>query len=1085
MLMRRLDSTILTITATAALVALASLAPAAAPRPEAPWPGPRGEFVFLEGESFAAEGPGWRVIAAADRPALTKTHELGPAIWGPHMSAGAMLAGSAEGAGVARATIDVPAAARYTLWVRHSQWPNEAADKHLAPFALRIAPAVGDPVEHVFAAGRTGPPLARKAVWNAELVWTKIEVALPAGVTTVELAKVGGTGRVSATLRGLDCLLLTTDADYVPDHRDFGLQTYLRATLEEPTPKPAFLYGCMNSMLPPHIENVSFSRLGFRPTPLAPASQLLAVGESTPWMNVSRMMRQECEAVLRVQAIHTWPDKAEVSGYRLDFATAPRDDAVERTIRRSGPGAGIRVRVGGARMFGDLPKADHEFAAEQLAMAERLPAPGFGRRPTRIEIRGEFAALDGTFSPPALELERKIAAWLGINAKPGIVDDDDVAAGLLHGALGGAAWFFKGKGRHSSSFFEPDLGRMEESLARKGAEARAAPHPDRLRSVKLNDEAAPLPLEPFFTGLEVNHEVFARYVADRGIDLGSETAGGPPRLTADRSQPRSYYHSQKLRAWSIARFFHTATGFVREHYPPGARSTQLIADASVFHGSLYDQGNDYWVYARERALDLIETEDWSNLACTDQLAGWNAALLRAATAGTDIPTHMAVITGFGRPPLVVKLKASAALAQGVRSFQMYSYSPPYGWHEPGWATNYAVYPAVAEWTREVGAAEHVLADAAPRRARVAILYNRAHDVWNNSSRDDATQLFARLYTYLLLRHSQVAVDVLDDETVAAGGLAGYEVAYLYGAQVERAMLPPLVAWVRDGGTLVLGPGAASRDEYDQPTDLLDAGLGLGRGEARQLQRVYHTTAWVNRQLQPKGTVTLVAAAAASEPAGRADAKAATVPLYAWTQTFPEREGVVVEARDAEGKAVAVRQPAGRGAVHLRGFLAELAAVRDAFIDYERRADEPVRPLPAVAAAMIACGRSTAATPDDVRVPRKQHAPFPATYAGAAMRFAIGPAVAPAREVVAIDPAGDPLPVEATFLEGPAGWAVTLANWSGEPLERITLRIRPGRPSGPVATARLGAVPAAREAGEICLEMPLESTDIAFAAWVEP
>jgi hypothetical protein len=29
------------------------------------------------------------------------------------------------------------------------------------------------------------------------------------------------------------------------------------------------------------------------------------------------------------------------------------------------------------------------------------------------------------------------------------------------------------------------------------------------------------------------------------------------------------------------------------------------------------------------------------------------------------------------------------------------------------------------------------------------------------------------------------------------------------------------------------------------------------------------------------------------------------------------------------------------------------------------------------------------------------------------------------------------------------------------------------------------VPAAREAGEIRLEMPLESTDIAFAAWVEP
>src|SRR5690606_25191001 len=137
--------------------------------------------------------------------------------------------------------------------------------------------------------------------------------------------------------------------------------------------------------------------------------------------------------------------------------------------------------------------------------------------------------------------------------------------------------------------------------------------------------------------------------------------------------PVLYYWSQRYRAWNIARFFQQCTELARKHLPGGPGTTQNFSDGAVWMANFFQQGNDYFTWFRNRALDVAHSEDWTNQGATHQLAGWNVALLRAATKYHHQPIHMFCITSYGRSPLTVKLKAYADIAQGAKALGFFAY----------------------------------------------------------------------------------------------------------------------------------------------------------------------------------------------------------------------------------------------------------------------------------------------------------------------------------------------------------------------------------------------------------------------------
>jgi hypothetical protein len=366
-------------------------------------------------------------------------------------------------------------------------------------------------------------------------------------------------------------------------------------------------------------------------------------------------------------------------------------------------------------------------------------------------------------------------------------------------------------------------------------------------------------------------------------------------------------------------------------------------------------------------------------------------------------------------------------------------------------------------------------DAMPRPAETAIFYSIPGDIWTVGR--DSTPGMERMFTYLALRHAQIPVDVLSGEQARAGLLKQYKVLYLSSAQIDRNDVPVLASWVNAGGTLVLGPGAGSRDEWNRPSAALDQALKLSRRDVEPLEALKAGSAGYCAVIKSKGTVTLTAGTAlgATWPAGETD-------LVAARQSITPSPDATVLARFKDTNDVAgASLTRGRGAVVLWGFYPGIEYGCTGFLAWKNHDNvEPVHPIGVLAAAQSVLDPKHP-KPEDVRMTRvEEWGMLPFHYPAFLRDFVTAPAVAAhvPRPVVPSVPQ-----VVTAFLEGKAGWAVPLANSTGAPLDKIEIVLAPGRALGDVFSSRLGKLAVQSRGGtDVAVSLPLESTDILYGTW---
>ncbi len=1023
--------------------------------PSADWQGPQGEYVFVEAESFRVEGGGW---ASAGQIYSPRDETVA--------SGNQALSGHLAGNGLATYEFNVPQAGDYKLWIRYAQWPDPQ-EEYRDPFELAVSQN-GQPVTlQTLDRQYSGPTFARSFF---VYTWEAIDVTLVAGKTRYVLSKAKASAiRAKGTrfVPRVDCLLLTTDQQYKPEYRDFGPQTFLRFRLRDSLPEQVVFYGFLNHMRRPYYQSVNFSKTGYQLGPRQLKLPSMSAGEETPWINISRLLNADSDTMFTIQATVDFhqPDASE-SSYTIDIATAPQDAAIVKTFDRKGPGAGLMFRMP-AELSGDQrPKADYEFAAERLQLTEALPPITFGKRPQRFPFLIDLPATPERSHPDVRRMEHKSLAYLGINGVGGSLDDEDIAAGLVWHKAHTSVWYMGAAG-----FNEPDSAKLTHRMAVRGAEFAKDPHTDRLVHLQLMDEVAAKRLE-LMVKSEVDQQAFVTWLKQHGhtpAKLGVED-WSQVRMTADRQGPTPalYLESQRFRAWSVVNFFKNASDLAHANMPASVRTTQNFTDMAVYIATMFNRGNDYFTWFENKALDVALSEDWCNHQTTRQLAGWNVAVLRAATRKHRQPIHMYLITAFNRRPLDVKLKAYSDIAQGAKSLQLYAFSPEYANHEGGWARRWEMFPAIAELTREVGAAEHILMDAMPVPAETAIIYSRPYDIWNAGL--DNTFGQERMMTYLALRHAQVPVDVVSDADVSHGILDQYKIAYLHGEQIETDLIAPLAEFVRRGGTLVLAPGAGSRDQLNQPLAELDRSLGIQRGELERMQGYLHTSRYLFKILQPKGNVVL--------DGGK------TITTYGSRQSLQPRVGAQTWAAFADNEMPAVvSQPTGKGSVVMVGFCPAIAYMHEAWGKAEASGEELVPHLPSAAMAMEHArqlGLEIAPHLDAPQVRRLYYTKNAYDYTSHVRDLIVAPALqANVTRPVDVD---TPV-VEATLLASDDGWVVPLANYTGGPLERINVKLRSKRSIGIVHSARLGTLDVRQdEDGVLQVTLPLESTDMLFGEW---
>ena len=326
---------------------------------------------------------------------------------------------------------------------------------------------------------------------------------------------------------------------------------------------------------------------------------------------------------------------------------------------------------------------------------------------------------------------------------------------------------------------------------------------------------------------------------------------------------RYFYWTTRFSAWASAAAFAQATLALEGAFYKGIPA---YVNFNNFAGRSYTPTSgggknpntailspDWFEMGRARGATLLWTEDWFG---DTQAAQWSYYLSRLRSAARLAPSADVSYGGYvvprtsGDPAMpdgIVK-KALSVVASGAKSLKYFMFGPEYlfpgnCWSDVAWS-NPSLFAGVAQANSMIGAAEELLWPATRVVSEVALLYPRTSSFWDergveypgniidngNSNMDVYTVDYLAeafgLYNALALQRN-IAVDFIDEDGLLdPTALSHLKIIFVTGPNIPNASMTALVEWVKRGGMVVTTSSAATTDEIDQPSSILNGASGL-------------------------------------------------------------------------------------------------------------------------------------------------------------------------------------------------------------------------------------------------------------------
>lgn len=231
-----------------------------------------------------------------------------------------------------------------------------------------------------------------------------------------------------------------------------------------------------------------------------------------------------------------------------------------------------------------------------------------------------------------------------------------------------------------------------------------------------------------------------------------------------------------------------------------------------------------WLHSGRRSAYSVMSMD-NTLDHDTQPVSFLGDLLRSASAkGTEGWTAYIKANQLGQLPFGPKYRLLSLAGHGASLIDLYEFGPT-AWGGNGWSDKIEQYGPIARAVEMLGPAENHIVGAKPAQATVALLSPSGSLFWDA---DAALDLYLseveHLHTALI--HRGYAVDFVDQHDLEHGGLERYRALYLTGPNLSVAAQQKVAKWVAAGGVLAVTPGAATADELNRPTNVLNDVLGL-------------------------------------------------------------------------------------------------------------------------------------------------------------------------------------------------------------------------------------------------------------------
>ncbi|HWE02031.1 MAG TPA: beta-galactosidase trimerization domain-containing protein [Tepidisphaeraceae bacterium] len=556
-------------------------------------------------------------------------------------------------------------------------------------------------------------------------------------------------------------------------------------------------------------------------------------------------------------------------------------------------------------------------------------------------------------------------------------------------------------------------------------------------------------------------ERFIGYLKSQGLtpaDLGQTNWDHTTPLgrggVKDLPTRRLFYWTARFFSWDSSRYMAESTAAMEHAFYP---NLPLTTNWNFFSGRFYVPGpvannadkkspdaamggHDWFEFARMRGCTMLWTEDWFGDGSAYQWS-FHCAKLRSAATKNKIRFGGYVVpraAGDREDGLLQKMLCVAG--SGGKAINNFVFGPEYNFPGNCYSQRPALLAKLAEANAMIGAAENLLLPGARPTPQVAILAPRSACAWDLQDQpvahgiSDATNTNLNAHTmdymaetfdlYVALQHANVPVDFVDEDDLSRDGLANYKVLYLTEPNVPAERLHDIAAWVMNGGTLVTSSNAATADRYDQRIDQ-EGGLNGPLGV-----------------VDPAGERMFVANLSALPDIGKVKGAGGEVTAYGPKRPLKNIAGAVV-ATFADGSPASIRvnaypsgDPHGKpGASYRFGWMPGLS--------YMRSATEKKDGLPVGFSPLLR---------DWICQPVKE----------AGVRL---PVIA------------DRAMVETPMLLSEQGAAITVLNWTGESIDKLTLHIRVPFSVGAAEAVRGGQLELQTQGDEVIVALPIKSADI--------
>jgi hypothetical protein len=320
---------------------------------------------------------------------------------------------------------------------------------------------------------------------------------------------------------------------------------------------------------------------------------------------------------------------------------------------------------------------------------------------------------------------------------------------------------------------------------------------------------------------------------------------------------RLFYDCQRFKFVLTAMYYGQLTRAAERVFPRVHTYCNFSPHPPMFGQHM--NGSDWFALTRGGGANMAWGEDWAGQNGGWGFTGFDVVSYYAAWVECAARTRGGLPAGFYAVGSMggSDRKLFSLVPRGIWWINTYSYGPAYALADQSnaWSENRNVYTQIARATHALGPADETIVRGKREPRRVAVLYNRTHELWNGGAGGVQTD---RLLEFTALSHAHIPAEIIIEEDCTDTRLAGYRVIYVQGYSIEAMALAALRRWVAAGGVLVGVAGTAMRAESDTPTAAAEALFGARQrlaGESRANGKV----AWHPQSLpdhQPIDMLTL-------------------------------------------------------------------------------------------------------------------------------------------------------------------------------------------------------------------------------------